>query len=467
MQAQDMEKQVFSVNPATEEVNAGVKINSDDEIAEILKACNNDFRKWKKRRVDERKSFALTVAEILDRNKRRYAEIITREMGKPIRQSLYEVEKCSWLCRVFAENAEAWLKNEEIKTEEYGKSYVVYEALGIVLGIMPWNFPFWQVFRFAIPALLAGNACILKHSNSTPLCSVEIERIFMQAARENNLPENIFRKIIAGHESAGKIIESELVGGVSLTGSVEAGKKIAEIAGKNIKKIVLELGGSDPMIILEDADIEKAAEIAVRSRMQNSGQSCIAAKRIIAIQSIADELKEQMIEKIKKLKVGNPMDESTEIGPLANRNQLEIAEAQIKDAAEKGANIEHGCRRIFDKGYFFEPGLISGVSDDARVLMEELFAPVACFIVASDEKEAISIANSTSFGLGASIFSENLEKAEELAGEIEAGMVYINTMVSSHPLLPFGGIKQSGIGRELGKHGILEFINIKTIAVKQ
>jgi succinate-semialdehyde dehydrogenase/glutarate-semialdehyde dehydrogenase len=382
-------------------------------------------------------------------------------MGKPIRQSRGEIEKCAWLCDYYAENAAEFLKDEIVDTGAE-KSYVTFEPLGVILGIMPWNFPFWQVFRFAVPAMCTGNVCVIKHASNVPRSALEIEKIFLEAG----FPENVFNTLLIDSKTAMEIIEEEMVDGVSLTGSIGAGSEIGELAGSLVKPLVLELGGSDPFIVLEDADIERAAQVAVKSRFLNTGQSCIAAKRFIVLEDIAVDFIEAFELEMKELKIGDPMDEETDIGPLAKKEFLDSLERVLKDAKKKGAK-PYVYGEEHDKGFFFRPTLIPAASTDMKVCNVEVFGPIAPVIMVKDEDETIKVANSTEFGLGAEIWSGNLERAQRLAKKIKCGFVAINGMVKSDPRLPFGGVKKSGIGRELSHYGLKEFVNIKTIVVNK
>jgi len=451
---------VISINPATEKVNRKLETFSKEKVIKICKDSQTAFEEWKKLSVKEKCEHFKMLASVLRENKEKYGHLITMEMGKPIKQAIAEIEKCAWTAEVYAENAEKWLEDELIQTEAK-KSLVTFEPLGVILSIMPWNFPFWQALRFGIPALIAGNISILRHSNMVPMCALAIEEAFKLVG----FPENVFKIIITNHNMVKFLINSKYIDAVSFTGSVEAGSRIAQISGKNIKKFVLELGGSDPFIVLEDADINFVCSNAANARTINSGQSCIAAKRFIVVRNIADEFLSHFTESMKSLKIGNPLDASTDVGPLSNKQQLEKLEVQVKDAIKKGARIECGGKRIEGKGYFFEPTVISDVKKNMRVVKEEVFGPVAPVIVVRNEKEAIDVANNSELGLGASIWTKDLEKGERLARKIQAGAVFINGIVKSDPKMPFGGIKKSGIGRELGYYGIKEFTNIKSVVV--
>ena len=452
---------IQSINPYTEEIVAEFNLLTDSQINKQIDNSKKAFTDWSQTSLTDRLSYIKKVAEVLRKNKRKYAETITKEMGKPIKESLAEVEKCAWLCDYYVENAENFLKPEIVKTEAK-KSYVTFEPLGIVLSIMPWNYPFWQVFRFAIPTIIVGNVSLLKHASNVPISALEIESIFKEAG----LPKNVFKTLLISSKSTMKLIEEDKVEAISLTGSNKAGSQVGALAGKQIKKVVLELGGSDPFIILDDANIDKAAEAAVSSRFINAGQSCVAAKRFIVMESVAKEFKNKFTNKLKQLKVGDPMDESTDIGPLAKKEFVEELETKLDDAKNKGANITLAENNT-SKGFFFTPCIVSNTNQDMDVLTDETFGPIAPISIVKTEEEAITLANSSEYGLGASIWSKDTNKAEELAKSIQSGFVAINGMVTSDPRLPFGGIKKSGIGRELSHYGLKEFVNIKTIVVKE
>nr|MDA3886701.1 NAD-dependent succinate-semialdehyde dehydrogenase [Candidatus Delongbacteria bacterium] len=401
------------------------------------------------------------LAAVLRVNKKKYAEIITKEMGMIIRSSTASVEKCAWLCEYYAENAEKFLADEHIETQNQ-KSYISFEPLGILFEIMPWNFPFWQVFRQAVPSITAGNVCILKHASNVPQCALAIEEVFSEAG----YPDGVFTTLLVDSKTAMKIIDEDLVDAVSLTGSNQAGEKVGELAGKRIKPIVLELGGSDPFIVLEDADMDKAVKAAVFSRTLNSGQSCIAAKRFIVMESVAEEFTKKFISETSKLKIGDPLNEITDMGPLAKPEFVKELQEQLKDAIDKKGKVIQ-IQNKSEKGYFFSPCVVSNTTEDMKIVSEEVFGPIAPIIIVSSEDEAVRIANNSEYGLGAAIFSENIERAERIAKQIQTGTVAINDFVKSDPRLPFGGVKKSGIGRELSELGIKEFVNKKTIVVKE
>ncbi|HWR25048.1 MAG TPA: NAD-dependent succinate-semialdehyde dehydrogenase, partial [Methanosarcina sp.] len=419
------------------------------------------FSKWSSLSVEERSKYLINLSELLRQKIDFYAEIITKEMGKPIKQSKSEIEKCAWLCDYYAENTVKFLKDEivDIGVE---KSYVTFEPLGVILGIMPWNFPFWQVFRFAIPTMCAGNVCVLKHASNVPRSALEIEKVFIEAG----FPKNVFKTLLIDSKLAMEIIEEDMVDGVSLTGSVNAGSEIGELVGSMIKPLVLELGGSDPFIVLEDADVKRAAQVAVEARFINTGQSCIAAKRFIVVEDVEEAFIETFELEMQELKIGDPMEEDTDIGPLAKKEFVENLEKFLKDAKKKGAEPQN-YGNVPEKGFFFKPTLIPAASTDMKVCNLEVFGPIAPVIIVKDENEAVEIANSTEFGLGAEIWSENLERAEKLAKRIRSGFVALNGMVKSDPRLPFGGVKKSGVGRELSHYGLKEFVNIKTVVINK
>ncbi|WP_292371857.1 NAD-dependent succinate-semialdehyde dehydrogenase [Methanosarcina sp. UBA411] len=450
-----------SINPYTEEVNWTYNSFSIGECRARIENCRAAFSVWGSLPAEERAKHFKIAAGIFRKNTDTYAEIITKEMGKPIRQSKNEVQKCAQLCDYYAENAAELLKDEIVDTGAE-KSYVTFEPLGVIFGIMPWNFPFWQVFRFAVPAICAGNVCVLKHASNVPQSALEIEKVFIEAG----FPENVFNTLLIDSKIAMKILKEELVDGVSLTGSVGAGSKIGRLAGGAIKPLVLELGGSDPFIVLENANIEKAAQAAVKSRFLNAGQSCIAAKRLIVVEDVVADFIEAFERRVKELKIGDPMDEETDIGPLAKKEFLESLERVLKDAKMKGAEI-HFYGEGHKKGFFFRPALIPAASTDMEVCRTEVFGPIAPVITVKDDDEAVEIANSTEYGLGAKIWSGDLYRAESLAKRIKSGSVSINGMIKSDPRIPFGGIKKSGVGRELSHYGLKEFVNTKTVVVNR
>ncbi len=449
-----------TINPATGEVLREYETMSREEVFEIAQVCHAAYLMWRVLGMSERATYLRRLADALRENKESHARLITSEMGKPITDARAEIEKCAWTAEVFADRGPGWLRDEFSDAD--GKTHVVtYEPLGVVLSVMPWNFPFWQALRFAIPTVLAGNVSILKHSNTVPECALAIEKAF----REAGFPENIFRAVIADHQAVAELISSDVVQGVSLTGSTGAGMKIGEIAGKHLKKVVLELGGSDPFIVLEDADVDLAAKNAAAGRAQNTGQSCIAAKRFIVVEEVAGAFAQRFAEYMSQLVVGDPMDEETQVGPLVNAAAADDTEDMVQDAVGKGAKLVTGGNRVEGTGFFFEPTLLTGVRPDMRVVAEESFCPVAPIISVKDEEEAIGVANDSEFGLGGSIWTKDLERGMRVAKRIEAGILFVNAITKSDPRMPFGGIKKSGVGRELSKFGIREFVNVKAINV--
>jgi succinate-semialdehyde dehydrogenase/glutarate-semialdehyde dehydrogenase len=447
-----------SINPYTNQLIGEYEEFSEEKLEEILKYSSEAFDKWKRTDFGYRKSLLKKAAGLLIENIREYSLAITQEMGKPILESRAEIEKCSWVCNYYAENGGNYLKSEPIDTDAY-MSYVQYEPLGPVLGIMPWNFPFWQVFRFAIPTLMAGNSVLLKHPSNVQICARHIENIFT----ESGFPEYVFSNLVIGSYKVEEIIKNNAVKAVSLTGSESAGQKVAGTAGRNIKKCVLELGGSNAFVVLEDADLEKAAEIGVKARMMNAGQSCIAAKRFIIAEKVSEKYIELFLEKLTKLKSGDPADEKTTIGPLATVQQAVTIEHQVNKSIKMGARIIAGGIR---NGSFYTPSLITDVRPGMPLFEEEVFGPVAPIIIAGDTAEAVTLANQTKFGLGVSLFTNDHEKAQDLVSEFKDGSVFINELVKSDPRLPFGGTGRSGFGRELSVNGIREFVNVKSVYVK-
>lgn len=449
-----------SINPATEELLGEFEGMNFDEAVKAAERCREIQLDWGKTAPTSRSPFFKKLAWVLREGLESYAKIMTLEMGKPITQSKAEVEKCAWLCEYYAEHAAEFLAPEEVKTEAK-KSYIRFDPLGVVLCIMPWNFPFWQVFRFAVPTLAAGNGVLLKHASNVPQCSLAIEEIFQKAG----LPDAIFETLLIDSKTASQLIESDAIAAVSLTGSTKAGADVAMKAGEYLKKCVLELGGSDPFIVLADANVNLSCQVALQARTINTGQSCIAAKRFILEKPIAAEFEKKLIEHFKTLKMGDPMDPSVNIGPLAKPEIRADLERQINDAVSKGAKVLVGGKSVNGKGYFFEPTLLTNITKDMAVYYEETFGPVMTLFTVENAEAAIAMANDSEYGLGASIWTKNSELAEKMAGEIESGFVSINGMVKSDPRLPFGGVKKSGFGRELGSYGIKEFVNIKSVLV--
>jgi len=453
---------IRSVNPFTAQVVEEFDLQDLHHCRKAVERAREASEAWAHAPLEDRLALIEKTGRVLERSQDRYARIITEEMGKPISQSRAEIEKCAFLCRYYAREAPSFLQDEPSPTEHHD-SYVTYEPLGVLLGIMPWNYPFWQVLRFAIPALTAGNACLLKHASNVPRSALETERIF----REAGLDAGVFQTLLMDARTTMRLLEEDGLDGVSLTGSLSAGSQVGAAAGRGIKKLVLELGGSDPFIVLDDADLESAAETGLLSRMINGGQSCIAAKRFIVMESVAQAFQEKLVRGLKSLRVGDPMDEETQVGPLAAKDFAGILEAQVEDAKQKGASVVYGPEPPEGEGFFFRPALLTEVKPSMRVLKEEVFGPVAPIVVVADEEEAVRAANETEFGLGAAVWSADVERAVRLSRKIRAGFVAVNDMVKSDPRLPFGGVKKSGVGRELSHFGLKEFVNVKTMAVRR
>ena len=449
---------IASINPATGEKLKEFKSHDDAEIEKRLKQSVAAFERHRRQPFAKRAEMIMAVSSLLDQEKKELARTITLEMGKLFRDSVAEIEKCSRGCTYYAENAERFLEDEPAQPSA-GRSYVHYEPMGPVLAIMPWNFPFWQVFRFAAPALMAGNVGLLKHAGNVPQCALAIEDLFRRAGFE----DGIFQTLLIEAEQTEKVIVDARVKAVTLTGSEKAGSIVSSVAAREIKKSVLELGGSDPFIVMPSADFGLAVKTAVKARMQNTGQSCIAAKRFFIADEIYDKFVEQFVEQMRSLKVGDPFDEVTEIGPLANQNILKGVHDQVQKSIAMGAKLLTGGNRIAGPGFFYEPTVLVNVPKDAPALREEVFGPVAAILRVRGADEAIELANDTTFGLGASAWTNERTEQELFASELQSGMVFINSMVASDPRLPFGGIKRSGFGRELGYAGIREFMNAKTI----
>jgi succinate-semialdehyde dehydrogenase/glutarate-semialdehyde dehydrogenase len=453
---------IKSINPATEEEIKSYNEMRPDEIERIISSSDKAFNEWRRSAFSTRSQMMKKAGEILRKNKEKHSRLMTEEMGKPIAQSRSEVEKCVWLCDYFAEKGEEFLRDDLIETDA-AKSLVTFQPLGVVLAVMPWNFPYWQVFRFAVPGLMAGNAGVLKHASNVTGCALAIEEVFKEAG----FPDNLFRTLIVSSGNMDKVIEIEKIRAVTLTGSVPAGKAVASKAGSLIKKTVLELGGSDPYLILEDADLESAAETCVASRLINGGQSCIAAKRFIVVQDIYTEFRDLFLEKMRMKKMGNPLDESNDLGPQARDSLRDDLHDQVKRSTQKGAKLILGGEIPQMKGAYYPPTVMENVKKGMPAYDEELFGPVAALIKAKDETEAVRIANDSVFGLGAAVFTNDVKRGERIAREeLNAGNCFVNAFVKSDPRLPFGGVKESGFGRELSYFGIHEFVNIKTVYVK-
>jgi succinate-semialdehyde dehydrogenase / glutarate-semialdehyde dehydrogenase len=451
-----------SINPATEDIISTYEEMTDELISEVINKCNDEFLRWKNVSIRERAVLMKKAAGVLRERKNEIGRMMTLEMGKLFSHSKAEVEKCAWACDHYAENTENYLSDELVKTDA-SKSYISYQPLGVILAVMPWNFPLWQVIRFAAPALMAGNGGLLKHASNVTGTALMIEEVFKEAG----FPEDIFRTLVISSSKVEKVINNDIVKAVTLTGSVAAGKAVASAAGKVLKKTVLELGGSDPYIILKDADLGLAAEICVASRLINSGQSCIAAKRFIAVEEIYKEFEELFIHKMSNKSMGDPFFENTELAPLSSKDSRNSLHEQVEQSVKMGAKVLTGGVVPEMKGAYYPATVLTNVKPGMPAYEEEIFGPVATIIKASDEEDAIRIANDSTFGLGAAVFTSDLKKGEEIArNKLLAGSCFVNDFVKSDPRLPFGGIKESGYGRELSYFGIREFMNIKTVYIK-
>jgi succinate-semialdehyde dehydrogenase/glutarate-semialdehyde dehydrogenase len=449
---------IASINPATGEKLKEFPAFNDDEIEKRLKRAEQAYAHHRREPFAKRAQLMIAAAALLEQEKEKWARIMTLEMGKLLGAAIAEVEKCASACRFYAENAERFLEDEPTQTSA-ARSFVRYQPLGPVLAVMPWNFPFWQVFRFAAPALMAGNVSLLKHAANVPQCALAIEEIFCRAGFD----EGVFQTLLIEAKQVEKIIIDPRVKAVTLTGSEKAGSAVASTAGREIKKAVLELGGSDPFIVMPSADFESALSTAVKARTINSGQSCIAGKRFLIADQIYDKFLEQFVERMRALKMGDPLDEATEIAPLATESILDGVHDQVQKSIAAGAKLLTGGNRVHGPGFFYEPTVLVDLPRTAPAYSEEVFGPVASVFRVRNAGEAIEIANDSSFGLGASVWTSDSSEQELFASELESGMVFVNAMVASDPHLPFGGVKRSGFGRELGAHGIREFVNIKTI----
>jgi succinate-semialdehyde dehydrogenase/glutarate-semialdehyde dehydrogenase len=452
---------ITSINPATGGEIKTFESLTDEQIDEKLGLAARAFRRYWKTPFSDRAKKMVRAAEILEEEKEEFARLMTSEMGKTFTAAVAEAEKCAWVCRYYAENAERFLSDEVAETGA-ARSYVRYQPLGPILAVMPWNFPFWQVFRHVAPGLMAGNVILLKHASNVPQCALAIEDVVLRAG----FPEGTFQTLLIGSGKVQAVIDDPRVRGVTLTGSEGAGRQVGSEAGENIKKTVLELGGSDPFIVMPSADLEEAVNTAVTARTLNNGQSCINAKRIIVHGEIADEFERRYVEAMQALKVGDPMDEETDMGPLAMPQILEDVDEQVKKSVEAGAKILTGGKPMDAEGNFYPPTVITDIPEDSPAYKEEIFGPVASLFRARDIDEAVRIANDTSFGLGASAWTNDPEEQETFINEIEAGQVFINSMVASDPRMPFGGVKASGYGRELSVYGLREFVNVKAVWIE-
>jgi acyl-CoA reductase-like NAD-dependent aldehyde dehydrogenase len=446
-----------TINPATEEIINRYEIMTKEEIHGKVKKARNTFQGWKKD-ANKRTDLLHDFANEIRKEKENLARIATNEMGKTIKEARSEVEKCAWTIEYYADNGQILSTGEVVNTDAR-KSIITFEPLGVIGSIMPWNFPYWQALRFAAPSLMIGNTIVLKPASATMQCGIEIEKTFTKAG----VPEGVFQTLVGDSSIAETLIDSNGISAVTFTGSVPVGAKVAQRATSQIKKTVLELGGSDPFVVCEDADIEKASTGAVKGRFINCGQSCIASKRFIVVKSIADEFTEKFVQKTERLKVGDPLSDDIDIGPLVNASGLKKIDSQVKESVKEGAEVLTGGEQIGKKGYFYRPTVLKNVNPKMSIAQEEVFGPVAPIIVADDEVEAIELANDSEYGLGATIWTQDLDKAERFSSSIESGIVSVNNVVVSDPRVPFGGVKKSGFGRELSRYGMLEFVNIKSV----
>jgi succinate-semialdehyde dehydrogenase / glutarate-semialdehyde dehydrogenase len=452
---------IRTINPATGELITTFEPLSDSQIQDKIQRAFDAFSEYRKLPFGERARMMMKVAGLLESEKEVLARLMTTEMGKPIRAAVDEALKCAWACRYYAENAERFLADEVIETGA-ARSYVRYQPLGIVLAVMPWNYPFWQVFRFIAPGLMAGNVGLLKHASNVPQCALAVEDLLLRAG----FPQGVFQTLLIGPEKIDAVLGDARVMAATLTGSEGAGIQVGMAAAKRIKKVVLELGGSDPFIVMPTADLEKAVATAVKARIANNGQSCIAAKRFIVAERVADAFERKFVARMEALKVGDPLDESTDLGPLATADAMASLHADVQNTVQAGARLLAGGKPLAGPGNFYAPTVLAGVPKDSPAYGEELFGPVASIFRVPDIATAIQVANDTRFGLGASAWTRDEAERERFINELQAGMVFINQMVASDPRLPFGGIKRSGHGRELGPYGIREFVNSKTVLIQ-
>ena len=450
-----------SINPLTGDIIREFEEHSDQQVQEVLTRAEDTYECWKDFTIQERATRTLAAARQLRQHKDRYAQLMTDEMGKLTREAIAEVEKCALACEYYAEHAEAFLADESLAVDE-GEAYLAYEPIGTVLAVMPWNYPFWQVIRFAIPTLLAGNVGLLKHASNVPQCALALEEVF----RDAGFPGGAFQNLFVSNEQVATLLEDKRVRAATLTGSERAGRAVAGKAGEQLKKTVLELGGSDPFIVLADADIDQAVEIAVKARMQNCGQSCIAAKRFIVVREVADAFTEAFVRQISALHQGDPNDDATDYGPMARKDLADELLEQVTQSVAQGAELLVGGTRPDRPGAFFDATVLVNASPGSPAYCQELFGPVAAIFVATDEDDAVRIANDSPYGLGGSVWTQDTEKGKALARQVESGAVYVNKMMASHPAVPFGGVKLSGYGRELSHLGIREFTNQKTVWVR-
>ena len=448
--------QITTINPSTGEEITKFTPMDKNQVFDLVGKAKRAYPEWKKD-YEKRRSYVYNLVEYLKKNKIKLAKVATSEMGKPLKESIGEIEKCAWALEFYADHGDSFLSDEVLNTDAR-KSFLSFEPLGVIGSIMPWNFPYWQALRFAAPCLMAGNVIVMKPSRVTMQSGIEIEKAFM----ESGIPDGIFQTVVGSVDSANHLIDSD-VNAVTFTGSTNAGAKVGERAARHLKKCVLELGGSDPFIVLDDAIIDKAAEGAVKGRFINCGQSCVASKRFFVGKNIAKDFIELFIKKASQLKIGDPMNMETDLGPISSKDGFETISGIVEDAKEKGAEILLGGSKIEGKGFFYEPTILTNVKPNMRIANEETFGPVAPITIVENESEAIKLANESEFGLGASIWTKDLAKADKMSRRIESGIVSVNNVVISDPRIPFGGIKHSGFGRELSRYGMLEFVNLKSV----
>ena len=452
---------IATINPATGDTVRTFEPLTDAQIDERIARAAAAYRTYRRTPLAQRAERMMRAAAILESEQETFGRLMTLEMGKLLKAGREEAVKCAWGCRYYAKHAERFLRDEPAPSTAT-ESFIHYQPLGPILAVMPWNFPFWQVFRLAAPALMAGNVVLLKHASNVPQCALAIEDIIRRAG----FPDDVFQTLLIGSGPVQRILEDSRIAGVSLTGSEGAGRQVASVAGKELKKTVLELGGSDPFIVAPSADLDAAVETAVRARVINSGQSCIAAKRFIVVEPIGDVFERRFTERMKSLKVGDPLDPTTEVGPLSTRDVLDDLAEQVRQSVAKGAKVLTGGKALEGRGNYYAPTVLTHIAKDSPAYTDELFGPVASLFRVRDIDEAIDLANDTSFGLGSSVWTNDPSERARFIDEIEAGQVFVNGMVVSDPRLPFGGVKHSGFGRELSAYGIREFVNIKTVWVK-
>jgi acyl-CoA reductase-like NAD-dependent aldehyde dehydrogenase len=450
-------KTIKTVNPATEEIIQEYEVMTKEQINDKVTKARKTFQEDWKKDANKRTDLLHDFANEIRKNKENLAMTATKEMGKAIKESRSEVEKCAWVIEYYADNGQIFSTDEVVNTDAR-KTVIKFQPTGVIGSIMPWNFPYWQALRFAAPSLMIGNTIVLKPASATTQCGVEMEKAFNNAG----LPDGVFQTLVGDSSIAESLIDSN-VNAITFTGSVPVGAKVAQRATSQLKKTVLELGGSDPFIVCEDADIEKASSGAIKGRFINCGQSCIASKRFIVAKKVANEFIEQFVQKAERLNAGDPLSDDTDIGPLVNAGGLEKIESQVKESIREGAEVLTGGEQLGKKGYFYKPTVLKNVNPKMSIAQEEVFGPVAPIIVAGDEVEAIEFANDSEYGLGASIWTQDLDKAERFSSSVDSGIVSVNNVVASDPRVPFGGVKKSGFGRELSRYGMLEFVNIKSV----